>query len=391
MQYNRSTDRQGQYIVLKKALIIFISLLFSLASLYLFYRQYQGQYTSDLLDHIAISKEAKSLYSPMYSLLGFIDQLPYAKVLIPTFLTLFIILSVWATKVLLAFSLPKRTSFLLWIYAWICNMVFPLYFRFLPFFHGELRYRGLLNSNIYHNSTYIASKPFAILSVIFFFVIISKWQKRISPKDLIGFSLVLSVATAFKPNFTIGFSFVVLFWICYSFIKSHFKGFWSFFALGASVLPSVFLIIYQQAQVFDKESHVSFGFLVGYTAGTGYHPIIIFFLMVVSLAFPIAIFVAVLREKAIDKFYILIMLNLVVNVLISLFLYEEGPRISHGNLFWGTDLAVGLAFIVSISKLDELFLQRRYRKTIILSGILSVHCYCWICYFFDILNGGIPY
>ena len=367
--------------------------IYTIVMLTLFYRQYYwtnnvNYFKSDLTMHIKFGKSGDSLYSLMYICLGFLDSLPYPGICIGVFLTAFLLFGVWATRQIIAFARPKQDKWVVWIYAWICNLVFPLTVSYIPHF-GSFNYRGLLNFNIYHNSTYIAMKPFALLAVLCFFKMMFNryYEKRISVKDWIVFSLMMLLATAFKPNFIVGFSLTVLCVLIADFIRCRGKNILNFILVGTTVFPSVLLTLYQQAQLFDEKSQMKIGFMKALGAMTK-HPAIP---VLLSLAFPLVILAFAFKDIKPDKFYRFAWVHMLINLAMTLFLYETGSRLKHGNFLWGSYLAIGLLFILSVCKLDELFEKRKLGYAFCGSMVLGMNVFCWFNYIFSILKGNFPF
>lgn len=383
-------QKVSRYCMIATVAITFV---YTAVLLLLFYRQYYltnnvDYYKSDLTMHIKFGKSGESLYSLMYLCLGLLDSLPYPGVCIGVFLVLFLLFGVWATKQLIAYLRPAQDKWVVWVYAWICNMVFPLTVPYFPHF-GSFDYRGLLNFNIYHNSTYIAMKPFALLAVLCFFKLMDNRyeQKRISAKEWIVFSLMMLLATAFKPNFIIGFSLTMLCVLIADFIRCRGKNILNFILVGTTVFPSAALTLYQQSQLFGESSQIKIGFLTALRAMTE-HPEIP---LLLSFVFPLVILAFSFRDLKSDKLYRFTWLHMLINLFMTLFLYETGKRIKHGNFLWGSYFAIGLLFIFSVCKLDGLIEKKKTACIVCGSMILGMNIFCWFNYMCDILNGNFPF
>ena len=376
------------------ATVVF-TLIYTAVFLLIFYRQYYwenraaGYYMSDTHAHIAFGQSGQSLYSLMYLTLGALDRLPQGGVWIAAFLTLLLMFGVWTAKLLLQYLLPQKNKWVVCIYAFLCNMVFPITMAYVPFL-GNFRYKGMLNFNIYHNSTYIGMKPFALLSVLFLFKVIKTYAERhMSFKDWACLAGAMLAATAFKPNFIVGFAPAILVVMIVDFIRVRGKHFLNFLIMGTTVLPGFFLTLYQRAALYetDSGSQLKIGFMTALKAVVK-HPVIPLFL---SFVFPLAILAFVFRDLKTDKLYRFAWLHMAINLALTVFLYETGARLIHGNFFWGSYFAIGVVFILSVAKLDKLLENKNSGGIVIGSMALGAHVLCWVNYVCTIIKGAKPF
>lgn len=356
----------------------------------LFYHQYYYGYygyMSDLLYHIEFFKTGENLYSLMYVLLGLLDMLPSPGEFIAVFQTGLLLFGVYATKKLLQFLMPHKDKWVVWVYAWMCNMFFKIIIPVIPFV-DTFRYEVILNFNVYHNPTYIAMKPFAILSVYYFLTLIKKYPKQgITVKEWFIFMGLMLTATAFKPNFIVGFSLAVLCVLIFDFIRFKGKNILNYIAVGTTVLPSIALTFFQQTQVFNDNSHIRIGFMTALNAMDEW-PLITVFL---SMVYPLVILAYNFKDAFKDKLYAFGLLQMLTNLAITFFVYEDGPRLTHGNFLWSSYFAVGIFVMVSMYKFNKLAEKNNKGAVIISSAILGAHFMGWVNYVFDLLNGGRPF
>lgn len=370
------------------SMIFFVG--YSAMFLYLFHQQYYfGNYgwMSDMLMHIDFFKTGENLYSLTYVVLGLLDKLPFPGEAIAVYQTGMLLLGVFATKKLLQFLMPGRDKWIVWVYAWMCNMFFKIIIPLIPFV-GTFRYEVLLNFNVYHNPTYIAMKPFAIFSVYYFLTFIKTYHsERIGIKKWLIFTGLMLLTTAFKPNFIVGFSLAVLVVLIFDFIKHKGKNILNYIIVGTTVLPSIALVIFQQSQVFDDKSHLRVGFMTALNAMDKNSLITLF----LSMVFPIAITIYCFKDIFKDKLYAFGILQMLTNLCITFFVYEDGWRLNHGNFIWSSYFAVGIFCAVSMYKHNKLVQTNRKDAVIITSAILGAHFMGWVNYVFDLLNGGRPF
>ena len=161
----------------------------------------------------------------------------------------------------------------------------------------------------------------------------------------------------------------------------------NYIIVGTAVLPSIALVVFQQSQVFDDSSHLRVGFMTALNAMDKNSLITLF----LSMVFPIAIMIYCFKDIFKDKFYAFGILQMLTNLCITFFVYEDGWRLNHGNFIWSSYFAVGIFCAVSMYKHNKLVQTNRKDAVIITSAILGAHFMGWVNYVFDLLNGGRPF
>ena len=288
-------------------------------------------------------------------------------------MSVFSILSVFLTYILIKNHVSGMPKKYLYLAAFICNIYMPIH---APCFNAS-PYVGMFGFNLWHNLTYIAMKPFAIISIILFFSLISSYKtKPILITEFICFSGFLFIASLFKLSFAFGFMPCLLVMMIIDFIKSKGKNILNYILFGATMLPTGLLMIWQKTQLFDQTSEIEFDFLKIWLLYTD-TPLISIGL---SLAFPLIILIFNYKDLIRCKIYQFSWFFAAVNILIFACLCESGPREMHGNFGWGTHFAVGLLFVVSMCKfLNQVRNISKFKLTII-SSILGMHMLCGINY-----------
>lgn len=390
MNQAKRIQQKSKYSKTCMGLTVFFFIGYSIMFFYLFHQQYYfGDYgwMSDMLKHIEFFHTGKNLYSLTYILLGLLDGLPFPGHFIAVFQTGLLLFGVYATKLLLQFLMPHKDKWVVWVYAWMCNMFFKIIIPIIPFI-GTFRYEVVLNFNVYHNPTYIAMKPFAILSVLYFLTFIKTYHtQRIGLKQWLVFTGLMLLTTAFKPNFIVGFSLAVLCVLIIDFFRHKGKNILNYIIVGTAVLPSIGLTLFQQSRVFDDTSHLRIGFMTALNSMNKW-PLITMFL---SMVFPVVILLYSYRDVFKDKFYAFGILQMITNLCITFFVYEDGWRLNHGNFLWSSYFAVGIFCAVSMCKHNKLVEKNNKGAVIITSAILGAHFMGWVNYVFDLVNGGRPF
>ena len=73
------------------------------------------------------------------------------------------------------------------------------------------------------------------------------------------------------------------------------------------------------------------------------------------------------------------------------FLYETGPRATHGNFLWAAYFAAGFILAVSIAKYDKLIKEEKITCMIVSSAVLGAQFFSWLNYMIELCNGRVPY
>ena len=328
----------------------------------------------DLWAHIQAGLSEQNGYSLTYIILGFLWKLPrYNRLTISLFLITLNILSIFFTYIILKMNIKNISNEYLYTAALACNIYMPIH---IPSFNSS-PYKGMLCSNLYHNSTYIAMKPFALLSVILSIKLMSKYHtKSISILDWSCFASCLFITTWFKPNFMFGFVPCMLIIMIIDVIKRKGKNILNYIIFGTTTFPAIGLMLLQKTQLFDQQSNIKFGFFKVWRLYSN-NPLIS---VILSLSFPLIILIFYYKDLLVDKIYRFGWLFAIINTSIFAFLYESGERFSHGNLGWGAQFASGLIFIISMYKFLDKIKNMSKIKLITISSILSIHVFCGINY-----------
>lgn len=364
---------------LEKSFFMLITLAYALSLCHLYYMQTSPSYycpLNDLPAHISAGMSNSSLYSLTLYILGFLWKLTYNRIMVSIFLTLLTLLSIWATFKLLKYLLPKISCVSLYAAALVCNMYMPL---FLPFFN-DYRYLGLPSFVLYHNSTYIAMRPFALFSILIFLKLRDQYfLEKIKFREWIIFSFLMFITTWFKPNFIFGFAPSMLIIMIIDFVRGHGKKILNYIIFGSTIFPSIIFLLWQQSQLFNESPEGSLGFSVFKVWGCyARHPIIA---TVQAIAFPLVILVFNYKDLIKDKTYGFGWIFAVVNICIYAFIHENGWRQIHGNLGWCANFGCGVLFIISMYKFLSTVCCKNLKYIIITSGILGMHFLCWVNFY----------
>lgn len=241
-------------------------LIYLIVTLFLFHRQsmnYSGSYVSDIQPYIAEMQGISSGYDFPYPLL-FLTGRFFLLFTTPQHAMAFAVtllngLTAPALKLFFDGTLntsqdPRGKSAvlssLLVFSLLFTSMLYPLIWlgQYNPLGKNYLyRYLGVFTPNPYHNATYLAARPFSVLTFFLFADILSFYEKEMKwfhPKYLfMGLSLLLS--TLAKPSFTLVFTAAAGLIMLYRLVRSRFHGIKAFFQCGIWFLPTFCVLLYQ--------------------------------------------------------------------------------------------------------------------------------------------------
>lgn len=252
-------------------------------------------------------------------------------------------------------------------------------------------YIAQLPPQVWHNSTIIFLMPFALL--LFW----ESYKQILKPNIKRNFYIILLVLLniSIKPSFF--FLYMTVFPLMY-FIKYQLK-----LKLLYSYLPvllgMVFIIIqyvmiywYDVGSFVDGKSSIAFGAFNVWTlySPIGRIPLVVFS----SLMFPIC-FGILFFKKLNNILFVYSLFHVIVSVLIFIFIYEQGLRLSNANFFWQIVPAINLLFIVLLSLLIVKFKQTKFTfnfssvAILFLIFIYSAHIVSGIYYIIRFLNTNV--
>ncbi|MCR4588433.1 MAG: hypothetical protein K5682_08510 [Lachnospiraceae bacterium] len=368
-------------------------LIYGAASLYLYYHQSQwvdgAVYESDLPAHIRMAMEEGGVYSLTSLLYRVLYPLPGGIWYIILLLTLCTVGAVYATAALLREldPVPDRGTGFYEIAGLMLNLVMPCYVK--GFSDG--RYIGMQSPSIWHNSTYIVMKFTATLCILFYFRILKRITEEMKGAQWLSFTLLLLITTAVKPSFLVVLAPAMLILLIVDLIRG--VPFRRLFLFGCGVIPSLGVILVQNALLFGGDSGNGYAVLPGQAMmqHTGY-PVVV---TALSLLFPLVVLFLHGKDLAKNRWYLMVWLMTLVGFLEYFLLAETGTRGSDGNFLWGYSIAIFLLFTGSLIKwlLDcrdwkmgvAVLLQK---AGIVAAGIALIwHVYCGLYFFIHLVQG----
>ncbi len=400
----------------KKAQILFavLTIFYSFIMFVLFYRQciaYQDMYISDMKAYILEAQGLDSGYSFPYPIMFWTAKIfmlavkpELAMALAVTVLnSLSLICLKYYGDIYVRRALQEEGR--VWSFKWdvlVSVLALSLLFvsmvyapRGYGFFGFDYIYRcsGVYTPNPFWNATYLATRPFSIVSFFSGIRLLDSYEKHIEKRDWIIFSVSLLLTTMTKPSYTLAAvgAFAVI--MLYRFIRSRFQNFKQSFWFGLSFIPSGCALLHQYAGVFTGTNSMGeetgMGLAIGkaWSIYSGNIPLSI----VCAAAFPIGVLIINLprlKDTAWFRHGWQIWLS---GFFMLLSLYEKGFRLSHMNFSWGYMHGLFFVFAVSVFMLlrNSIAPKGKIRTAFVAAGWLGYlwHLGCGIVYFLYIYSG----
>lgn len=253
---------------------------------------------------------------------------------------------------------------------------------------------GQGSGNIWHNATYLATRPFATVAFFVFCYILSFYETKTDWKMYAVFAVSLFLSTFTKPSFTFAFLLAAAVVLLARLMRNKWKTFTQTLKVSLCVIPSILDLLRQYALSSFSGSEagngsIAFGFQGLISLTNAYSKNWVFSLLML-LGFPLAV-LWVYRDKlktdTILSFGWMLFLSAKAE---SMLLYETGFRMMDGNFNWGNQHAVYYLMTVSLIILITNIKKESHNKIgITVCQILYLwHLIsgCW--YFVHILLGG---
>ena len=393
--------KKNQVVI--KIILIFVTLVYGLACAWLYYKQtfhVEGQlYESDLPYHISMAVEDNWFYSLTAVVYQLFYKTPFGNVLVAVFLASVTVGTIYATWVLLKelqsgeygmLTAPvfKNENMLLFLAIGL-NLVMPF---FVSAAHYQ-RYIGYQSPTIWHNSTYICMKLLGILALILYFRLWKGYEKTLNLRTFTGLALALIVANTIKPSFVMVFAPAMAVFLVFD-LMIHKIRFGKIILFGLTVIPSLFVILWQNMVLFGEDTGNGIALDYGYTLTLhSLHPKAT---LLLSIAFPIFVLLLSFQNLWRDRLYLFGWTMWGFGLLEVTFFNETGKRARDGNFLWGYSFAIFFLFTVSLLIWMKGLLEKKgmlknpfiwWTQLILGTGILGYQIYCGIVFFTKLLQG----
>lgn len=277
------------------------------------------------------------------------------------------------------------------------SMVYPPTGIYLPGI--KYKYLGVFTPNPFHNATYMAARPFAILAFFKYGELLPVYEQQNAWKehgrDYLLFSFYLLLATMAKPSFTIvlvGAAGILMLWRMF---RSRFQNFLPTIWLGVCFLPTFVDLLYQFRGVFVPQEGQEGG--IGFTFGHVWMQYCSNIPLAIGLAvgFPILVLLLNYKELRKDSIYRFSWQVYLMSFLMAFCLYEKGFREMDFNFSWGYMYGIFFAFVGALLVLLRATGRADTKKK---KGMVAIqwlaylwHLACGLYYFLGFLKGAMYY
>lgn len=355
------------------------------------------RFESDLPYHIEMALDGWG-YSVTAVVYRFFNLFPCSGYLVAGFLAICTVGTICLTRKAVAKYISNP---------WICSGIAFVSGLVMPFFIKAVqysRYIGYQSGTIWHNSTYIVMKLFAVATLMLYFVIAKRYAEKLTVKEWIAFAILLVLTTATKTSFVLVFApaaFVLLLLDLY--LKVPLR---KVLLVALTILPTMAVILLQRTILFGEETGngitIDFAYAVYQTTGYPYltMPLSLFFPLVVLMANAWIVckdtFVDLKKREKVLKHreYITAWMMWIFAFLEYTLLAETGKRHRDGNFLWGYSFVVFVLFVVSMiyfvkNLKNSAFAPKAVRIIygIGAGGVLGYHLFCGIYFFVKLLSG----
>lgn len=276
----------------------------------------------------------------------------------------------------------KENSWYTLLLALCTNLVMPIYIQSI----GAHRYVSYQSANVWHNSTYICMKLFALMTFLYYWKLEEKYRKGITWREWITFALLNVVTTGIKPSFLLAFSPIMgIFLLVDLWKRVPFK---RIFIFGAAMLPSGLVVLWQNAVLFGSDTGNGMTINPWYTFSL--HADRPKVAVILSAAFCGLAALVTLKDVIKEKKYLFIVLMAILGFLEALCLVESGKRSVDGNFLWGYSFCLFVLFLYTAVKCFHGYsCKTLFQKIIyvVMTFVYGWHLYCGILYFVRLVCG----
>ena len=368
-----------------------VVILYGLACLWLFYHQSVADlsvegaipYQSDLPLHISMIVEDGWYYSFTAYAYKVLHVLAGGTTVgIALMLAVISVATIYVTERAICYlSEEKEMGWKTLLLALCTNLVMPIYVEYA----GVYRYVSYQVPNIWHNSTYICMKLFALMTFLYYFKLEKKYCDGITVKEWLVFAILNVITTGIEPSFLLAFSPIMgIFLLVDLFKRMSFKRILIF---GSALLPSGAVVLWQNAVLFGSDTGNGMTINPWYTFSL--HADRPKLAVLLSVAFCGVVILMTLKNVFKDKKYLFTILMVVLGFLEALCLVESGKRSVDGNFLWGYSFCLFVLFLYTTIQ------WLRYpRKTMVQKAIYAgmtlvygAHLYCGVLFFVRLVCG----
>ncbi len=270
------------------------------------------------------------------------------------------------------------------------SMLYPPEGIYLPGI--KYNYLGVFTPNPFHNATYMAARPFAILAFLWYVKLLDVYEKGGDRKDYILFAFFLLAATMTKPSFTIVLVGAAGLIMLYRLFRSRFSNLRQTILLGLTFIPTFIDLLYQFNGVFVPDEGVEGG--IGFCFGSIWSKYCDNIPLAIGLAvgFPLLVLVLNYKELKSNTLYRFSWQIYIMSFCMAFFLYEKGFRAAHFNFSWGYMYGIFFAFFGALVVLLRATAAKRHPVRLTLQWMAFLwHLLCGLWYFGNFFQGRMYY
>ncbi len=330
-------------------IVFFIFLLiYTISLVFLYYNQLKypitGRFESDTAVHVDFALNQHYYHSLAAFIYLFLSIFKFSDILIALVLAIATSITVFFTfKLLKAFNEHFKGEIndnILYVVSFFANFVMGFYIKAA----NKQHYIGYENANMWHNSTYVFMRLFAVLTIIAFLKLYLNYKEKIDVKDYLIYTLLLTVTTGFKASFLTVFAPMLAIILLVDLCKgAKFK---RVFVMALSVVLPMGVMVLQSIVMSGSDN--SNGYTISpFTALAmrGDHPKAT---LILSVLFPLIVLFTHVKDFYKDKLYFGTLIMWAVSFLEVFLLLETGERNLDSNFFWGYSIALFFVFLVSM-------------------------------------------
>lgn len=274
------------------------------------------------------------------------------------------------------------------------SMVYPPAGIYLPGI--RYTYLGVFTANPFHNATYMAARPFAILAFLWYVKLLDIYEddgkRGKNVTDYLLFSVFLLLATMTKPSFTLVLVGTAGLIMGCRLIRSRCRNLKGTFLLGLAFLPTFADLLYQFQGVFMPGEGVEGG--IGFCMGDIWRLYCDNIPLAIGLAvgFPIVVLLCNYRELLQNTLYRFSWQIYLMGFAMAFLLYEKGFRAPDFNFSWGYMYGIFFVFFGSAGVLLRATAKREKPFLLTLQWLAFLwHLICGLYYFLGIFQGRMYY
>lgn len=351
-----------------------------------------GLFESDTAVHVRFAVEDRFFYSLSSYVYFILDLLPGTEYTISLLLALMTVGSILLTVVLLEkvsekleLKVPDTVKYTI---AFFANFVMAFYVKKA----NQRHYIGYQSANMWHNSTYIFMRFFALLTIIVFLNIFEKYREGMTLKEWFMFTFLLTITTAFKASFLTVFAPTLAIMLLIDFLGRK-TSFLNACKLGSAVFLPIAVLFLENAALSGIEGETGYAIKpFAALAQRGDHPKVT---LVLSVLFPLMVAFYHIKDFWKEKLYFGSLIMWAVGFLEVFLFIETGERALDGNFMWGYSISLFFLFFMSMMMLardlQKIFsVKGAILRKIVLSGITAVllwHFISGVVYFAMLLSG----